>query len=173
MAPFSKFYIFTAKFGLVFVLAILTWKNCVSFNSVQEWLVDCFWPLWYVYTIKFYYALYYHVLRVQVFEKCDSSKIGKMNCCSFQQDLQQNLGWFLSEHWKTLSFSKRTERAQVLLKNGTRDFQNSPPFERSACFYVIITENFKRFQYFDFETDFLESEKLFQKTGILFFSWKH
>ena len=63
-----------------------------------------------------------------------------------------------------------TERAKVLLKNGTRDFQNSPPFDRSACFYVTITENFKRFQYFNFETDFLENENLFQKTGVPFFS---
>ena len=39
---------------------------------------------------------------------------------------------------------KPTERAQFLLKNGTRDFQNSPPFERSACFYVTISESFKR-----------------------------
>ena len=29
---------------------------------------------------------------------------------------------------------KPTERAYILLKNGTRDFQNSPPFERSAWF---------------------------------------
>ena len=63
-----------------------------------------------------------------------------------------------------------TERAYVLLKNGTRDFQNSPPFERSACFYVTISESFKRFQYFNFETNFLENENLFQKTGVLFFS---
>ena len=65
---------------------------------------------------------------------------------------------------------KPTERAQVLLKNGTRDFQNSPPFERSACFYVTISESFKRFQYFNFETDFLENENLFQETGTPVFS---
>ena len=65
---------------------------------------------------------------------------------------------------------KPTERAWVLLKNGTRDFQNSPPFERSACFYVTISESFKRFQYFNFETNFLENENLFQKTGVPFFS---
>ena len=29
---------------------------------------------------------------------------------------------------------KPTERAKVVLKNATRDFQNNPPFERSACF---------------------------------------
>ena len=50
------------------------------------------------------------------------------------------------------------------------DFQNSSPFERSACFYVTINENFERFQYFNFETDFLENENLFQKTGVPFFS---
>ena len=59
---------------------------------------------------------------------------------------------------------------KVLLKKGARDFQNSPPFGRSACFCVTITENFERFQYFNFETDFLENENLFQKTGLPFFS---
>ena len=33
---------------------------------------------------------------------------------------------------------KPTERAQILLKNGSRDFQNSSPYERLACFYVTI-----------------------------------
>ena len=30
----------------------------------------------------------------------------------------------------------------------------------------------KRFQYFKFETDFLENENHFQKTAVPFFSWK-
>ena len=50
------------------------------------------------------------------------------------------------------------------------NFQNSPPFERSACFHMTISENFKRFQYLNFETNFLENKNLFQKTGVLFFS---
>ena len=50
---------------------------------------------------------------------------------------------------------KATEGAQVFPKNSTRDFQNSPPFERSACFYLIISGNFERFQYFNFKKDFL------------------
>ena len=33
---------------------------------------------------------------------------------------------------------------------------------------MTISESFKRFQYFNFETDFLENENLFQKTGVLF-----
>ena len=65
---------------------------------------------------------------------------------------------------------KPTEKAYILLKNGTRGFQNSPRFERSACFYVTISESFKRFQHFNFETNFLENENLFQETGVPFCS---
>ena len=64
---------------------------------------------------------------------------------------------------------KPTEREYVLLKNCSRDFQNSPPFERSACFYRTISESFKRFQYFNFEMNFLENGNLFQKTAVPFF----
>ena len=38
-----------------------------------------------------------------------------------------------------LVFVLTLENAKVLLKNGTRDFQNGPPFERSACFCVTIS----------------------------------
>ena len=65
---------------------------------------------------------------------------------------------------------KPTERAYILLKKRTSDFQNIPPFERSACVYLTISGNFERFQYFNFETDFLKNENLFHKTGVLFFS---
>ena len=51
------------------------------------------------------------------------------------------------QHRKTLFLRgfilKPAERTQALLKNGTRDFQNSPPLETLACFSVTITENFK------------------------------
>ena len=57
-----------------------------------------------------------------------------------------------------------TVRTWVLLKTVLRIF------ERSACFYVIIIGNFERFHYFYFETNFLDNEKLFQKTEIPFFS---
>ena len=33
---------------------------------------------------------------------------------------------------------------------------------------MTISGNFERFQYFNFETDFLENENLFQKTGVPF-----
>ena len=47
---------------------------------------------------------------------------------------------------------KPTKTAQILLKNGTRDFKNSPPFERLACFHVTFAGYFERFQYFNFTT---------------------
>ena len=48
-------------------------------------------------------------------------------------------------------------------KTGTRDFQNSTPFERSAYFAVTVSKDFKRFQYFNFEADFVENENFFLK----------
>ena len=57
-------------------------------------------------------------------------------------------------------------------KSTTRDFLNSPPFERSASFYVKISEHFEHFQDFNVETDFLVNESFFQKTGVSFFSYK-
>ena len=35
---------------------------------------------------------------------------------------------------------------------------------------MTIGGNFERFKYFDFETGFLENEKLFKKTGVQLFS---
>ena len=56
---------------------------------------------------------------------------------------------------------KPKERARVLLKNSARNFQNSPPFEKSACFYVTVGGNLECFQYFNFETVFLKNKNLF------------
>ena len=47
-----------------------------------------------------------------------------------------------------------------------RDIQNGP----WPCFYVTISENVKKIQYFDFETDFPKNENHFEKTGLPFFS---
>ena len=54
-------------------------------------------------------------------------------------------------------------------KKGTRGFQNSPPYERSACFYGTISESFKRFQYINFNSSFLENKHLFQNIRVPFF----
>ena len=81
-----------------------------------------------------------------------------MNGCCFHEFLQQNLGLFLACHRKRV------------LKNRSRDFQNNPPFERPAYFYVTTTGNFECLQYLNFETNFLKNENLFQKPGVLFFS---
>ena len=49
------------------------------------------------------------------------------------------------------------------------DFQNNPPFERLACFNVMISGNFERFQHFNFEADFLESKNFFSKNWSTIF----
>ena len=56
-------------------------------------------------------------------------------------------------------------KSMFLLENGTRDSQSNPPFERWLYFYMTITRNFERFQYFNFETNFLKNKNLVQKTG--------
>ena len=63
---------------------------------------------------------------------------------------------------------KPTERAWILLKRGTRDFQNSPLYERSVCFYVTISKRFKRFSYINFNSNFLKNKNLFQKLEYRF-----
>ena len=98
-----------------------------------------------------------------------------MNGCFFQQFLRQTLTWFLFRHRKTLFLRslifKPTERGSVLLKNSKRDFQNSPPFESSTCLYVKINGNSEFFQYFNFYTNFLKKENIFQRTRVPLFSW--
>ena len=67
---------------------------------------------------------------------------------------------------------KANKKSTILLENDARDFQSSPPFKRSACFYETTSGSFERFQYFNFETSFLENEKLFSKNGSIFFQLK-
>ena len=43
------------------------------------------------------------------------------------------------------------------------DFQNSPPYERLACFHVTISESFKRFKYINFNSNFQENKNTFSK----------
>ena len=50
------------------------------------------------------------------------------------------------------------------------DFYNSLQFERLVCFCVIIIGNLDFFQFYNYETDFLENENLFEKTGVTVFS---
>ena len=73
------------------------------------------------------------------------------------------LSWILSEHSKTLFLrvftSKPAERAQVLLNNGTKDFQNSPPFERSNIFNTLTLKQI-----------LWKTKTFFKKTGVPFFS---
>ena len=75
----------------------------------------------------------------------------------------------LKNHFSQRFHFKAKERAWFLLKHSNKDFQDSPPFERSSYFYVTVSAKFERFQYFSFEIDFLENGNIFQKTGVTLF----
>ena len=85
---------------------------------------------------------------------------------AFQKSLRQNIEYafgLTQENAFSQKSLKPTEKAYVVLKSGTRDFYNSPPFGRLTCFYVTITGNFEAFQYFNFETNFWKNANIFRK----------
>ena len=89
----------------------------------------------------------------------------KVNGCSFQQVLRQNLGWFyFKANIKSIDSSKKTVPGIFKRALRLRD-------RRVFMWQSLKIE--KHFQYFNFETDFQENENHFQKTGVPFFSWKH
>ena len=130
------------------------WKNLIEYKNSLKHQLGCFWRFPYVYTIN-------KVLLILLSYRCLKNVIHQVNS---------------KNEWLLLSvtFTAKLDLVFVLtFENGTRDFQNSSPFERSACFYVTICESFELFQYFNFETNFLENENLFPKTGVPLFSWNH
>ena len=54
----------------------------------------------------------------------------------------------------------------------TKDFQNSPSFERLVYFYVTTTGNFKPFEYCNFKTNFLKKRKSFSTNWSTVFHMK-
>ena len=61
-------------------------------------------------------------------------------------------------------FYFKTNRKNIeSYKSGTRGFQNSPLFERLPSFYLTISGNIERFQYFNFEIGFVENVNLIKK----------
>ena len=71
------------------------------------------------------------------------------------------VGFCLStrKHFSQRFHFKANRKSINSSKKWYQKFSKYPPFERSACFYVTISGSFERFQYLNFETDFL-------KTGI-------
>ena len=66
-------------------LMILTGKNCVLFNSVQEWLLGCFWSFhMFTQSIKFYTFHYYVFKSTDVWKMWFIKQTLKMNGWYFQ-----------------------------------------------------------------------------------------
>ena len=82
---------------------------------------------------------------------------------------------FVLKHWKALflkRFHFKANRKSIDSSKKRSLKRYPPPFERLACFYMTIRGNFERFQYFNFETDFLGNENLIQKNWSTVFQLK-
>ena len=114
-----------------------------------------------------------------MFEKCDSpNRQHLLLSASFPAKFELVFSLNLEKDFFFLrgSILKPSERAQTLLKNGTRDFENTPPFERSACdiqwkflnqiFWKTKTF-FKKLEYsFSVESTKIENASFPYKTAI-------
>ena len=69
-----------------------------------------------------------------------------------------------------VGFFLNTARRFFLRRFILKQAKRVEALKKVGMFYVTIRGIFERFQYFNFETDFLENENLFQKTGVSFFS---
>ena len=131
------------------LLTILTGGNFLSLNSVQQLLLTFFICLQNQLCLHILLSLIkgYRCLKNmihQIDRKWMVAPFSKFYCKIW-------IAFFSNtrKHFFLRGFIlKLTYRAFVLLKNGTRHFQKSPQFERSACFQMTITWNYERFQYF-------------------------
>ena len=66
-------YIMFYTYSYILCLTIFKGKNYASFNSVHEWLLLIFLISLYNQLSSIIHSIITYVLRVQMFEKCDSS----------------------------------------------------------------------------------------------------
>ena len=86
---------------------------------------------------------------------------------SFRRSVPLTPESYFSSRFHFKANRKRIGYSIVILKNGTRDFQNTPPFKISACFHVTISGNFERFQNFNLKIDFLKNKNLFKYSFLV------
>ena len=87
---------------------------------------------------------------------------------AFQQGLRENLSWvfvLVQENAFSQRFPFKANRKGV--GSSEKRYLRSLKY---PSVYVRMTEYFERFQYFNFETNFLEKVSPFQKTGVPCFS---
>ena len=120
----------------------------------------------------FLYTLHYYVIEYRclknVIQQIDSKNQWLFLSASFRTKSGLVLVLTVKNAFSQTLHFEANRKSTGSSKNGNRNFLNSPPFERLACFYEIISRNFERFQYFNFKTDFLENENLFKKLEYRF-----
>ena len=115
--------------------------------SVQEWLLAAS-NLFHMFTqsIKFYTFHYHSRCFKNVIHQIDSKNEWLLLSASVTAKFELVFVLTLENAFSWRFHSKANRRSSCSSKNSTTDFQNSPPFERLACFYVTSSGNFECFQ---------------------------
>ena len=95
-----------------------------------------------------------------------------MNGCSFQQIYGKIwVGFCLNtgkRFFLEVLFYSQQKKHDSSKKKGTKDFQNSFPFKRAACFCVAISGNFEQFQYLTLKQTSRKTKTFFKKLEYSF-----
>ena len=131
-------------------LTILTGKNCVLLSSVQEWLLGCFWPVSYVYTINLVlYILLPHVKMYRCLKKVirqiDRKNEWLLLSASFTAKFE--LVFVLKpENAFSERFHFKASRKKIGSSTKRSSTRESPLFKRSESFFEIMSGKFECFQ---------------------------
>ena len=166
MQKLSKIDIFLVSGCITFSYNIVndTHRERLVFHSLQYrngWLAAADLFNMFTQSIKFYTLHYQYRCLKNVIHQTDSKNGWLLLSASFTAKFGLAFVLTLENAFSQRFYFQANRKRIGSSKNGTRDFQNSPPFDRSACIYVTISENFERFQYFNVGTDFLEKENFF------------
>ena len=75
----------------------------------------------------------------------------------------------IGKHFFLRGFILKANRKSIgSSKKRYQEFKKQPSVWEISIFYMTISGNFERFQYFNFKTDFLENKNLFQKLEYRF-----
>ena len=98
-----------------------------------------------------------------VIHQIDSKNEWLVLSSSFTAKFDLAFGLTLENAFSQRFHFKVNSKSIVSSKKRYYGFLKGPSVERSACFYMTTTENFERFQYFNFATNFHENEIFFEK----------
>ena len=150
-------------------LTILTEKNCVQFSArMAAWLLLTFFICLYNQSSSIHFITRikeYRCLK-NLIHQIEGKNEWLLPSANFTAKFGLVFVLTLEDAFSQTFHFKATKSVQVLLKNGTTDFQNCLPFERSTCFYVEIREILNVFH--AFKQVFWKTKTFFKKLQYRF-----